>query len=77
MMGKPSFKLSDGTRDRILAGLDGLDDVQKSQILSAVADLCAEVEMYARTRTFEELRQQWSEVAATMLRYPGPAPTKK
>lgn len=63
----PPFKLTDQTRDRLLAAMDGLPPAQRGQIVAALADLSAEVEIHCRKKFAEDLRQQWASSLATML----------
>lgn len=62
------FVVSKSTRDKLMACMAGLDYAQSSQILAAMADLCAEVEVYCTQKAMESLRQQWANSLATMLR---------
>lgn len=61
------FKMSDRTRDKIMAGLDGLEEVHRNLIINAMVDLCTEVEIHCRATVFEEIRQQWSGNLTIML----------
>lgn len=67
MTQKP-FRMSASVHDQLMAGLDGLSEVQKSQILSAIASLCAEVQMHCTHQALEHMRQEWANALAVMLR---------
>lgn len=61
------FKMSEETRNQIMAGLEGLSPDQRGQILRGIACLSAEIEMASRKKVLEELRHEWADTMSTMF----------
>lgn len=62
------FRMSVQTRERFKQIFAVVSDAVQREIIEVLSDFAVEIEMHAKRKAMEELRQQWADTLGTMLR---------